>query len=124
MQRRVSRRQQNRLRRQEAKQVRRRGRQYKREQRAEFREQQTTCGSIEIPAQHLTQEARADVDGALAAGVDAESTAPGQSGTTKESNTRAFPQAIAGPSVVVQRHHRKSSSSVSFDAPIHNDSFV
>lgn len=120
----VSRRSRSRLRRLGAKQLRRKKRQDKQEQRKETRRQQTACGLTGHSAHQLTQETRANIDGAPAAGIDAEYTAPGQSGKIKGSTTRSFPEADHGPSTVVQRHHRRSSSSVSFDSPIYNDSFV
>lgn len=120
----VSRRQRKLLRRQESKQLRQKKKQDKREQRMQARRQQIARGLTDHPAQQLTEETRANVDGAPAAEIGAESTAPGQSGTVKDSTTRKLPEAHPVPSAIAQRHHRRSSSSVSFDSPIYNDSFV
>lgn len=120
----VPRRQRKRLRRQEAKQLRQKKKQDKREQRMQARRQHTARGLTDHPAQQLTEETRANVDGAPAAEIGAESTAPGQSGTFKDSTTKKLPEAHPVPSAIAQRHHRRSSSSVSFDSPIYNDSFV
>lgn len=124
VQRQVSRRQQNRLRRQEAKQARQRERQYKRRQRAGLRRQQVACDSTDYLVPQLNEEAQTNVDGAPAAEIDVEPTASEQLGMIKDSTTRGFPEANAGLWAVMHRHHRRSSSSVSFDSPIYNDSFV